>query len=152
MAEAKKQIEKIAADAFKELAVEFFENHPDIVSCGWTQYTPYWNDGDTCTFSANTEYPIVTFKAKDGKIIRYDENNGTLYQADSAVVEDDIEFSEDEELEMEPYDNEISKHSKAVSKFLSVFDEDDLETMFGDHVEVTVKRDGTADTETYEHE
>ncbi len=151
MAEAKKQIEKIASDAFKEMTTEFFESHPDIVSFGWTQYTPYWNDGDTCTFSANTEYPIVAFKAKDGKIIRYDENNGVLQEANTAVVDDDIEFSEDDELEMEPYDKEISKHAKAVSKFLSAFDEDDLETMFGDHVEVTVTPK-KVDTSEYEHE
>ena len=151
MAEAQKQIEQIAADAFKEMTTEFFEGQPDIVSFGWSQYTPYWNDGDTCTFSANTEYPIVTFKAKDGKIIKYDENNGTLQEANSAVVEDDIEFSEDDDLEMEPYDDEINKHAKAVSKFLSNFDEDDLETMFGDHALITVTRK-KVDTEEYEHE
>jgi hypothetical protein len=151
MAEARKQIEKIASDAFKELTAEFFEGQPDIVSFGWTQYTPYWNDGESCTFSANTEYPIVTFKAKDGKVIRYDENCGTLNEVNTAVTDGDIEFSEDDEIEMEPYDDELSKHAKAVSKFLSVFDEDDLETMFGDHARVTVTRKGTS-TDEYEHE
>ena len=76
---------------------------------------------------------------------------GTLNEVNTAVTDGDIEFSEDDEIEMEPYDDEISKKAKVVSKFLSVFDEDDLETMFGDHTRVTVTRKG-ADTEEYEHE
>ena len=153
MAEAKKQIEKIAKDAFKDMTTEFFEDHPEIVSFGWTQYTPFWNDGDTCTFSANTEYPIVTFTAKDGKTLRYDENMGELTEVGTAVrdEEEDIEYSEDDEIEMEPYDDEISKYAKAVSNFLSNFGDDDLLTMFDDHQKITVTRK-KVQTEEYEDE
>lgn len=29
---------------------EFFNDNPKIKEVKWTQYTPYFNDGDTCTF------------------------------------------------------------------------------------------------------
>lgn len=88
---AKKEMEKIAKDAFQEVSAEFFEDNPTIQSFGWTQYTPYWNDGDTCTFSANTDYPSVTFTAKDGKVLKYDENAGSLTEAGTSVKDEDVE-------------------------------------------------------------
>ena len=33
-------------EIFKEEVRDFFENNPDIKTILWTQYTPYWNDGE----------------------------------------------------------------------------------------------------------
>ena len=30
-----------------------------LTSFAWTQYTPHWNDGDACTFSAHTDYLYI---------------------------------------------------------------------------------------------
>lgn len=30
-----------------------FEKHPELESFSWTQYAPYFNDGDACMFSSN---------------------------------------------------------------------------------------------------
>ena len=151
MAAAKKQMEETAKKAFTEMSAEFFEENPAIVSFGWAQYTPYWNDGDVCVFSANTDYPVVTFKAKDGKVVKYDENAGEFTEVGTAVVEDGIEYSEDASLD-EAYGKEVEKHAKAVSKFLGNFEEEDLETMFGDHMQITVNRKGKVTTEEHEHD
>src|SRR5688572_27883088 len=32
---------------------EWLEDHPEIQQISWTQYTPYFNDGDECTFGVN---------------------------------------------------------------------------------------------------
>lgn len=32
---------------------EFFQDAPEVTSVHWTQYTPYFNDGDECKFSIN---------------------------------------------------------------------------------------------------
>lgn len=154
MVEAKKQIKKTANDAFTEMSADFFENNPAILSLCWAQYTPYWNDGDTCTFSANTNYPSFTFEAKDGKTLHYDENMSELTVVGSAVrdEEEDIEYSEDDQIDQGPYEKEIDKHAKAVISFLNVFEEEDLEVMFGDHMKITVNRNGKVKTEEYEHE
>jgi hypothetical protein len=31
-------------------SAELFEEFPELESFSWTQYTPYFNDGDTCEF------------------------------------------------------------------------------------------------------
>lgn len=35
-------------------------DHPDVLLFGWRQYTPYFNDGDTCEFSAQALYVVTT--------------------------------------------------------------------------------------------
>ena len=64
--EKEKQMKAIKADAlkqykllFQEASVQLFESQPDLQSFSWTQYTPYWNDGDVCTFGANIEDPGI---------------------------------------------------------------------------------------------
>lgn len=151
LAAAKREMKKTAKTTFKEQAAVVFTKNPEIVSFSWAQYTPYWNDGDTCTFSANTEYPTLTFKAKDGKVVKYDENMGELTEVGTAVMEDDVELAEDQQLDTEAYDKEYKKYSKAVINFLQGFEEDDLETMFGDHVEITVTPKKVT-VDDYEHE
>lgn len=37
-----------------EALTAVFEEYPQIESISWTQYTPYFNDGDSCEFSVNT--------------------------------------------------------------------------------------------------
>lgn len=39
-----------AQAAFAEATKEFFIATPEISTLEWTQYTPYFNDGDECTF------------------------------------------------------------------------------------------------------
>jgi len=140
MAEARKQLKETARKAFTEMAEELFAENPSILSFGWTQYTPYWNDGDVCEFGANTDYPSVSFTAKDGKVVNYNENSGDCTDGD------------DTELDSTPYEKEFNKHLKAISAFLNNFDEEDLEAMFGDHMQITVDRKGKVETEEYEHE
>lgn len=42
------------AHQYIELSVQsFFEACPEITSIFWTQYTPYFNDGDACEFSVH---------------------------------------------------------------------------------------------------
>jgi len=55
-AECKKRNEAFFAEAVKSI----FEEFPCVDSFSWTQYTPYFNDGDTCNFSAHTDYFTMT--------------------------------------------------------------------------------------------
>ena len=61
-----KQIDDIKATAlkqYKELFQEaskcLFDSFPELESFRWTQYTPYFNDGDECVFRAHTGYPYL---------------------------------------------------------------------------------------------
>ena len=142
VAKAKAEAKATAKEALKEMALEFFSENPNVVSVNWNQYTPHFNDGDPCTFSANVEYPRFTFTAKDGTKLTYCAGAGSL-------VGDDDEYLYEE---AKPYSKEIDKVEKAVVKFLKNFDEDDLEEMFGDGVEITITNKGKISSEYYEHD
>jgi hypothetical protein len=186
IAEAKKAMETTAKSAFAEMAEEFFEENPDIIAFGWTQYTPYWNDGDVCEFSAHTDYPSVTM-ILDGQEITYDENSGDITDAEGDEIKTQDDYARDVFGTMpakskvssinvdgktinfdavtkkvtvdgvpmkshEEYSKAFDKATDKVSKFLGNFDEEDLETMFGDHMKITVNRKGKVEKEEYEHE
>jgi hypothetical protein len=141
--EAKKTIKETAKDVFKELTAELFEENQNLVSFSWTQYTPYWNDGDVCEFDANIDYPSVKIKTDGGKIVRFNDYETV------EVDEDEIEY---EVEDTEKYDRMCEKLVTKVAKILKNFDNDDFKMMFGDHVEVTVDRNGKVRTSEYEHE
>ena len=93
----------------------------------WSQYTPWWNDGDECLFGANIGDPEI---------------NG-------------MEVSEtvwDRTLQKPvPTNDPLLPAHRAVRAFLERFSGSDYEEMFGDHVMVTVTPEG-ATTEEYEHD
>ena len=125
MKAALEQANAIVKEAFLEASNEVFNKYPNIESFSWTQYTPYFNDGDECTFSAQTEYPQLTFTDGTEIDINYGEGD-----ADAEVV---------------------AKEIAAVKTFLAQFDESDYEEMFGDHVRVVVSRKG-AKIEGFNHD
>lgn len=45
------QMKEKSKALFYEKIAEFFTAYPEIGAIGWDQYTPYFNDGDTCEFS-----------------------------------------------------------------------------------------------------
>src|SRR6476661_3962783 len=54
------EIRKEATEKIKTslngLFKEFFANTPEIIYITWDQYTPYFNDGDTCEFSVHDKW------------------------------------------------------------------------------------------------
>ena len=116
MKAALEQANAIVKEAFLEAYNEVFKKYPNIESFSWTQYTPYFNDGDECTFSAQTEYPQLTF------------TDGT---------EIDINYESGDDMRCE-----VAKEIAAVETLLAQFDESDYKEMFGDHVRVVVSRKG----------
>ena len=51
---AGKLMKEVAKDALKEKFAAFFLLHPKIQNFEWRQYTPYFNDGDSCVFNVDT--------------------------------------------------------------------------------------------------
>ena len=136
-----KEITEKATVLFKEASSTLFVEFPNLVSFGWTQYTPYFNDGDTCTFGSNHTNPWIKFTSFENE-----ENE-----------EDDEDLDYDDEFSEYRYYN-YSKDYKtktlkpglteaklaevttghAVIDFLRNFDDDDMLHMFGDHQKVIV--------------
>lgn len=123
----KKQMADLGRSALEDGAKEIFEAHPILDHFGWTQYSPHFNDGDPCTFSANE--PEVWFVG------------------DEEADEDDGYFSTWEKAADDPQVLAFN----AVSELLGQFDSDTLETLFGDGYKITVNRDGV-EVDEYDHD
>jgi len=156
------EYKETAATMFGEVSQQLFDQYPTLLSFSWTQYTPYFNDGDSCTFSANTDYLRYEFSDTErstGEKDEYDDDNeGEEYNAETLRRR-----KERAPLGLLLYDsypaggiaqplNEHEEIALAVGEFVQQFDEEILQDMFGDHVRVVVKRDGTVDADEYEHD
>jgi hypothetical protein len=131
-----------AQKVFEQSLKNVFELVPNLGCVAWAQYTPYFNDGDACTFRIGD----VWF------------SNATADQMAETSYFEDIE-EVDEGLwvdtpwgfrKMENFSEEDSKVLSALSKFVSR-NEDLMESMFGDHVRIIVDKDGVH-TEEYDHD
>jgi hypothetical protein len=54
--EQQEKFRKDAQEKLKEYFAEFWEKNPAIKAIHWSQYAPYFNDGDPCTFSVHDPY------------------------------------------------------------------------------------------------
>jgi len=118
-----KTLSEEGEDALKEAFKDFFQKHPSVETITWTQYTPYFNDGDACYFHVH-EFQI---------------NEEDDY-------EDDKEESEDQETE-EVEDTTLWDDLNE----LEAIPEDVYEAVFGDHVRITATPEGF-DVEEYDHD
>ncbi len=155
MRAAKAEAAKIAQDAFKDGAAELFAAHPKLDSFGWQQYTPYFNDGDECVFSARTDYPNINGEDSDD----LDALRETIYRPTGRKITvpswrpgQTEERDEYENVPNASFDPELKAASDAVTEYLGGFDGDDFKEMFGDHMEITVSRDGSLVAEEYSHD
>lgn len=129
-----------ARAAFREGANGIFAKFPGLQQFTWTQYTPYFNDGDTCHFSVDRDYFNVIFKGIDYHIDCY---------GNSALIHD---VTNGGEIEDSHEDCQTLKSvGEAISDLLCVFEDRDFMDMFDDHVSVTVTADDIQ-VDTYDHD
>ena len=83
-----KELKEIYSESIKEYAKEILDN-TRVAGFGWTQYTPYFNDGDPCEFGISIDEPYLKLgnewahsyditeygRDEQGKVIRYDDGN-----------------------------------------------------------------------------
>lgn len=174
---------------FKEAINFLFEGLPALENISWNQYTPYFNDGDTCEFGVN-EIDVNTDEDGEGisrwrieeKIKEFVFNptaalakrqqtlnkiEGIKSQISTAAttgkykeaakLQDELDRVE-HELNNKVYSQEdvnklltLLEVKNQVHEVFKAFDEDFYKMMFGDHVKVTITRNGI-EVEEYEHE
>jgi hypothetical protein len=137
----KEHLEKSKA-MFTNIASKIFDAHPKLESFGWRQYTPYFNDGDECTFSAHTDEPDIN--GINGYDVNFEDELITVYGAEKVngqYPKKNNEF----------FNPDLAAAHKDVHSFLNEIEDSVFRQMFGDHVRVTVKRAGT-EVEDYEHD
>lgn len=154
------ELKHISGQFFSEHSKALFEQFPTLKSFSWTQYTPYFNDGDECVFSAGTDYPTVCLTTSKPS---NDEGEDFVDEDDEFEDDDDyvsiygvVKTEDGKYLDKYAAMEEITDQRKIityeVSQFLQEFQDDSLKMMFGDHVRVIVNRDGTVEQEDYEHD
>jgi hypothetical protein len=125
-AAAREQAKAILAPGLQE----FMAEHPEVKAIGWTQYTPYFNDGEECTFGVNDLHASMSDERDDDV-----GGDGWEYLYGKTTKG----FSQ------KSWDD-LLKLQEALGGA-----EPELKAAFGDHVRVIVTRDGI-DVEEYEHD
>ena len=173
--DTEKQVERIKSKALTAQRKNFdaavkmlFNQHPKLESFAWSQYTPSWNDGDECVFSANTsdieingEEDLNTYWLSE-KLKKIKNKKKTLSELEKKLVEAKSKKGEDwrveqikneiKELDDDPVEiQEKLEMTEAVTSVLDCMSNDMLLEMFGDHARVVVTADG-AEVEAYEHD
>ncbi|MFE7797020.1 hypothetical protein [Nocardia sp. NPDC057440] len=118
---------------------------PEVGSIQWTQYTPYFNDGDACIFSTND--PRIRVRGVGSE--EGDNEDGYL-------TEWDIVYGNDPKYSKTPKYPQVSDElltalQKLESALESGAHDVKLRQYFGDPAEVTATREGF-DVEFYDHE
>lgn len=135
----KKELEKLVAengrDIVKDVISEFMTKYPTVRAVRWHQYTPYFNDGDACTFTV-----------------------GNMAYCEEPITDEILESS----LHDEPWDGGYSAKGKFRKDFekLEEMASGKLESLFqmtfGDHADIACYRDESGEIifqiEEYEHE
>jgi hypothetical protein len=133
------KVEATLMSAFNEL----FERYPHFHSLVWTQYTPYFNDGDECVFMLHGGNFHVDENWAPNAAKKYHTSGRDVALSTWSVGH----YSKDEVTsEWFEFVNELNE----IWKFIES-NEEYLEMIWGDHVEVTVDRNGFS-TEEYEHD
>jgi hypothetical protein len=141
----RKRIEDEGEDAIKELFKDFFQVHPGVEAITWTQYTPYFNDGEACTFGVNGMSVIFGQVAEPSEPSEEDDDE----DEDQYEDDDDEEGLESWDLSRSP-DPVLQALAVELKKLESIPD-DVMESVFGDHVKIKATRAGF-DVTDYEHD
>lgn len=122
--------------AVKEQIFEVFRHfieNTEFVRIQWSQYTPYFNDGDTCEFNKHeNEYFLA---------------NPVLFGEDEDAHDDETEFYG----YGVPDDDPRKVAMEALETFLDEIEESTWYDIFGDHVQVIITSEGI-EVEEYDHD
>lgn len=163
---AKAAYKKKAGELLIQVYADFFEAAPMINQIYWTQYTPYFNDGDPCVFGVcdiyfnilPTEDRSYEGGSHQGEWDRgyYNVASNLEYYRENQDIDDAEEIVAF--LKSINADSAMEEKCDAARSSITAFinsNEDLMESTYGDHVEVVVtKKDGkiTVEVGEYDHD
>lgn len=177
MEAARKKIREEGQAAFRAACDDVFAQHPKLESFSWPQYSPFFNDGEPCEFSVHEldgmkfdgvewngyELGVSTYgyvQQGTKKVTRFNyrtRRDETVEEPNMVRAEHEPRLScnGDDETEVpEGFDMKAAIAAfEAVEPILAFLqkNEDIAEVAFGNHVRVTVTRQGF-DTDSYDHD
>lgn len=153
-AELNKRFQEKAQELFKETTKEFFEKNPAVTAIIWTQYTPFFNDGDTCEFGVNEPYFTNADKDELENVTSYGEYDGDaegVWAESSWILCTDTDYTRKQREALDLTGTDAQSIDKFSSMIQSSEMQDVMEAMFGDHVRVIATRDGF-DVDDHSHD
>lgn len=151
-----KELYEKGEQAIKDALKDFFAHYPAVKSIKWSQYSPFFNDGDACVFSVHE--PFVEFN--DIRYLRQEVlPEYQVEQSWDSLKQEYVTrnaYSDTELLDRwyQSYDlkedSDLADHLCELHNSLSSI-ETAMEGIFGNHVEVFCTRDGIT-VEEYNHD
>lgn len=141
--EKKKAFVEDLRKEFPSMFKELFDRCERIESFSWNQFTPYFNDGDTCEFRVNCDYPYV-----NGEYI--DEHEWYSWKT-GYFLKGDPEYKNLFENEPE-LDKEACLCVEEFKGILGSIPEEFMKDLFGDHATVTMTRNGGVSVDECRHD
>lgn len=166
---ARQKVSSEGEKLFKEAVRQLFKEFKGLEKFSWPEYTPHWNDGDTCEFgvhfdqlSVNEEvdkgnsddlwylehaYKLLSKKEKEEARIVVELSSVKKDSWEASQLRSDLEIIRTRKLEeiREKYEMK-----KAITELLGDLDDLVYESMFGEGL-VIVTRDGVT-VGSYEHD
>lgn len=142
---------------FKDTMKEFFDKNPGITALKWTQYTPYFNDGDECVFGVNDVYFTNAPADELENVTAWGEYEGEdesvwVSQNIAHVLNSGSKYYQEEAAKIRAAGGVDEDSCNFIDKMISSNEmEEIMKEMFGDHVVITATRDGFEVTD-YEHD
>lgn len=81
IAAARKEMGSKSKVLIEAVAKQFLDKCPEVTGVHWTQYTPYFNDGDTCEFGVN-EYCFHILDEDNDEVESFYESTELYTQVD----------------------------------------------------------------------
>jgi len=122
---------------FPTLIAPILSESKRIETIGWRQYTPYFNDGDECTFGVH----------QDDLLINGEDEYG-----------DGLEWIREKVWAFGKYDTNPNADQeelvvlKNIKEVLQSIPDDFYKDLFGDHAIVTINKNGTIEVDDYDHD
>lgn len=156
-AQARKTMESEGEAAMKEVFADFFKKHPEVNSVKWVQYTPYFNDGDSCTFGVGESEVKANLDELEPdvkeKTLKYSDEDSYNYGEGCLIsVLKDIGVTtkwNEKTRDLTENEQSIIDDWEHVDEIFGL--EDVLLGTFGDHSMITATAKGF-DVEVYDHE
>ena len=153
--ELKRTFQEKATELFKEVTKEFFETNPAITAIKWTQYTPYFADGDPCVFSVNeptfTNAPVEELENVSAWG-EYEGEDESIWAVEAYALNSTNNYYKEQQEQIAQSGGVDIESCSFISKTICSSEmEDVMCDMFGDHVIVTATRDGF-EVDDYDHD
>lgn len=135
--EYEKQKKSLGEDAIKAMCESFSAFLDKGLYIEWEQYTPYFNDGDACTFSVN-EPQLYKHLCDDECDDNECDNVQEFYMP--------LDHNECNEFNLD------EKKCRDLYKMFNSLPTDFFESVFGDHVKIRINHDGSYDVSESHHD